>query len=101
MHLILQKNTEIQSLLRHLLPEVVLATVNYHHTLLIFPFLVLFLVSPFFVVISEDYTFKAIAKRKTFDGLQRQGRIMHLSELQVKNVTAVGTLFQTIDLILQ
>lgn len=59
------------------------------------------LVSPLFVVISEDYSFKAIAKRKTFDGFQRRGRIMHLSELQVKNVTAVGTLFQIIYLILQ
>lgn len=40
---------------------------------------------------------KQVLKVKTFDGFQRQGRIMYLSELQVKNVTAVGALLQIIN----
>lgn len=40
---------------------------------------------------------KQVLKVKTLGGFQRQRRIMHLSELQVKNVSAVGALIQIIN----
>jgi len=41
---------------------------------------------------------KQVLKVKVFDGFQIQGRITYLSEMQVKNVTAMEALIQIINL---